>query len=365
MSKSHKLILVAVVAVAGLFLANRLYQPESRGTEQATPLLENLNERADSLSGIHIRMHNDQTHLKKGEQGWTVAEKSHYPADTDKLRKLLRQIAQARLVEKKTARAENLPRLNLMEPGAEEGAGTLLELQFGEERVAFILGKNARAGGRMLRHADQHQAWRVKPAPTPLADPMQWVDSLLMDIDPDHWQSVRVEPAEGMGWTLARATPADRNFTLEPMPAGKTFKDEHINRSLVNALQGLRFTDVRPARDDVDLDAEASNSLFFHGWHGDRLKVKIIEEEGVTWFAFEFQAGPEPQDGADGQEDRPDLSTLDIENWNEKLTGWWYRLPDYKASQLNRSKDDLLKQVEETPAAADESGQEAVTSKAD
>ncbi len=349
MKTSHKLVLALAVAVLGLFLANRLYQPDTQPSAEAAPsLLENLTSRAEQLDGIHIRQHNSQTHLEKGEHGWTVVEKNHYPADSDKLRQLLQQLADARKVEKKTARAEWLPRLNLAEPGADEGAGTLLALRFGEETIQWIVGKQAKGGGRMMRLADENQAWRVKPTIRPIADPMQWVDATVVDLKPELWQSIRVEPAEGLGWTLARAKPGDQTFTLEPMPAGKTFKDENISRTLATALQVLHFTDVRKAKKDAD----ASNSLYYHGWFGDRLKVDIYDEEGGPWFAFHLEAGPEPakddSQPADKEDGKPDpalhdLKTLDIQAMNERLAGWWYKLPDYKASQLNRKKDDLLK----------------------
>ncbi len=353
---TRQTVIVALAAAGlGLLLTNQLYQPERPAREsEAPPLMEALASQADKLDGVHIRQHNSQTHLTRGEQGWTVVEKSHYPADTHKLRKLLQQLADARKVEKKTARAEWLPRLNLAEPGADDGAGTLLALKFGEEEIRWIVGKMAKGGGRMMRQADQNQAWRVKPAIQPVADPMQWVDSTVVDLQPELWQSIRVEPAEGMGWTLSRAKPTDHNFTLDPMPAGKTFKDGNISRTLATALQLLHFTDVRKAAEEAD----ASNSLYYHGWYGDRLKVDIFEAEGGPWFAFRFEAGPEA-DGDTKDEGQPeetestapnrkehDLKTLEIQAMNERLAGWWYKLPDYKASQLNRQKDDLLKDEE-------------------
>lgn len=356
MKTSHKLVLALFAAMLGLFLANRLYEPDTRSdAENAQPLLENLASRAEHLDAVHIRQHNSQTHLEKGERGWTVVEKSHYPADSDKLRQLLQQLAEARKVEKKTARAEWLPRLNLAEPGADQGAGTLLALRFGDETIQWIVGKQAKGGGRMMRLAGENQAWRVKPAIRPMADPMQWVDSTVVNLKPELWQSIRVEPAEGLGWTLARAKPDDHNFTLDPMPAGKTFKGENISRTLATALQMLHFTDVRKAKKDAD----ASNSLYYHGWFGDRLKVDIFDAEDGAWFAFHFEAGPEPdgntpaeEQGAGKDTDQPtpknhDLKTLDIQAMNERLAGWWYKLPDYKASQLNRKKDDLLKNKDE------------------
>ena len=345
MNTTAKLALIGTAAIAGLFITNRLYQPDASTDPQGSLLLPELVRKVETLESVHIRQHDQQTHLARGEQGWTVVEKSHYPADTDRLRKLLQQLSDARKVERKTARAEHFPRLNLADPDATEGGGTALRLDFGGETITLILGKRARAGGTLLRMADETQSWRVKPAIQAVADPMHWLDDTVVDLAPTLWQSLRVEPATGLGWTLARATVDERNFTLEPMPAGKTFKDEHISRSPFTALQMLHFTDVRPEQPDVDPAA----TLHFHGWYGDRLKVRVFENEDGNWFAFQFQPGPEPDSFTDKMKEKlpdaegHDLSTLEQENLNAVLSGWWYRLPDYKASQLYRQRDDLLK----------------------
>src|ERR1700722_6537749 len=119
------------------------------GGERALPGFAN---KLGSLDFLRLTRGSTTINFKHSDQTWTVVEKGGYPADQERVRKLLLQLAELELVEPKTDRPELLPRLDLDDPAngksteitAQDRAGTLAaQLIIGRARPSDIEGGQA------------------------------------------------------------------------------------------------------------------------------------------------------------------------------------------------------------------------------
>src|SRR3990170_2923548 len=113
---SRKLLILGIVAivaiVGGIWLAQR---QTSTPSSEAAVLYPALKKELDAITAVRIVKAGGTTavEMKRGESGWTVSERSNYPADEAKLRTLVTNLADAKLLEEKTSTAENYPTLGV------------------------------------------------------------------------------------------------------------------------------------------------------------------------------------------------------------------------------------------------------------
>ncbi len=248
---SRKLLILAVVAVvavlAGIWLAGR--QTTSTSTETAT-LFPELKKELDSVTAIRIVKAGGATavELKRGASGWTVSERANYPADDAKLRKLVTNLADARLLEEKTSNAEHYPTLGVEDISKEGAGGVQLEIDGPKQPVKLIVGKQAPGGqSHYVRRAGEPKSWLVNKDIDTSSSPDQWLRKNILDVSADRVQSAEVTIAGAKPYSALKKTRADADFTVEGLPKGKELSSPSAADSFASALSGLTLTDVQSA----------------------------------------------------------------------------------------------------------------------
>ena len=99
------LVVVAVVALIAAWYINTANAPQTGVSAQAQPVLPELHEHVNDVNAITLTGAGDKVlaTLKRGTDGWSIAEKSNYPADLAKIRAFLIKLDQATLTEAKTS----------------------------------------------------------------------------------------------------------------------------------------------------------------------------------------------------------------------------------------------------------------------
>jgi len=140
------------------------------------------------------------------------------------------------------------------------------------------------------------------------------------------------------------------------MPSGRELLYTGVTDTMAGALRTLRFEDVRAASPDAPPVATTTYRSF------DGLVVRAHSysadgEDGV-WIAFEASADPEaaaslpaPTAPEAATSEAPEASAAstardpgaEAAQLTDRLGTWQYRLPSYKAEQLTRRMEDLLK----------------------
>lgn len=157
------LALVAIVAIgAGVWLAGR--QGSTGSSAGSGALYPELKGQLNSVSAVNIYKAGDArvVELKKQGESWTVSERDNYPADESKVRKLLVEIADAKVYEQKTSNPAEYPKLGVEDTTGKGATSLRIELAGTPKPVNLIVGKQGvGARSNYVRRAGEPNSWLV------------------------------------------------------------------------------------------------------------------------------------------------------------------------------------------------------------
>jgi len=355
------LILLSLLVVAGaIWLSSQRDLP--RDDTAGARVLPVLTAALNDVREIRLVKAGEQTAvtLKRADTHWQVAERANYPADSAKVRKLLIDLSDLKVVEQKTSNPANYKVLGVEDLKATDASGVRVELKGLKQPVmSLIVGKNAGSRSSYARQADSQQSLVVTPALTLDTDPKNWLDRSLLDIPADRVQQVRVRDAKGLTYTAARESREQTDFTVRDLPKGRALTSPAAANSAASALTALSFDDVRPAaaNDPWNKDVVRAEYRLFDGTVVDVMGRK---EGGAYWIRlsprfdeaqhqlFATPAASETKNGTAAAppaatERKPDEVRAEAEKLAARFAGWIYEIPAYKYDSLFRSLDELTK----------------------
>lgn len=384
-----------LVVVIAAFAVQHSRKPVSDFSDQAGPLVADLGNHVNDVSRMVLTTANKKVDvtLDKKDGVWTVAEKGGYPADLGKLREYLLKVADAKLVEKKTAKPDRYADIGLSDISDPKAKGIAVEIDGLAAPVGFIAGIfNAQGGGTYVRRSAEEQSWLATGNLIPDKEPANWLHKELVDIPSDRIASVTITHADGKVLRIFKNTPADPHYTIADLPKGREPTSEFAANGIASVLADLKLDDVA-ATSDVAVPDKATEVRYasFDGIIVDARTWQVGEKHYVALAASEdkelagkhvdaelardaakveagkAKAAAEKPDAADAAKDeqakpvpepvkdrtqRLAAITSEVEKLNAAFKGWSFVLPGYKSAEIDKSMDDLLKPLEsKTPAA--------------
>jgi hypothetical protein len=365
------LTLLAIVVVgAGLWLASRETTSDTRSANQL--LYPELKKQLDAVTAVHIYKSGDMlaVDLARKDSTWVVSERSGYPADESKLRKLLRGIADAKLHEEKTSNPEQYKSLGVEDVSKTDAGGVRIALVGPASPVNLIVGKQGPGSqSSYVRRAGEPQSWLVNASIDTASSPDAWLRKEVIDISADRAQSATVI-AGTKSYTAAKASRADANFKVEGLPKGKELSSPSAANSFATALTALTLADVQPASafESTPPAARATLKTFdglvadLSGWIKDDKHYVAIKTSFDPALAERFKVATAPAAGSEGGEKKADAKAAEkpapapaanvedeAKTANSKLSAWVYEIPEYKYEGIFKPLDELLKKNEEVP----------------
>ncbi len=254
MSRKHFSLLLAVtlvVAVAVLLIPGKT----SRDSDvQNVRLIPDLQEQVNDLDRLRVSGAGGEpiATLLRGDGSWGVEETNGYRADWNQLRTLLADLAQAEVVELKTANPDYYPRLGRrghQRSGRDRG---LLEFDSASGLPALIVGNRSEGrDGHYVRLRDATESVLIDRSLEVPRDSEGWLDRNIIHIADSEVVEVEIGHPDGER-IVARKTSADEeNFVLQDIPEGREIQSAWAVDSLANGLASLSLEAVAPA-DDLD-----------------------------------------------------------------------------------------------------------------
>jgi len=369
------LTIVAVIAViAGLWLAGRQTSPPS--TESAA-LYPDLKSEVASITALRIVKAGGTPALemKRGESGWTVAERHNYPADEAKLRKLITSLTEAKVLEEKTSNPESYAALGVEDVSDAAAGGVQLELDGPKQPIKLIVGKQAQgAQSQYVRRAGEPKSWLVNKTIDTSSSADQWLRKEIIDVSADRVQSAEVTIGKSKTYSAVKKTRADADFTVEGLPKGKELSSPSAADNFATALAGLTLSDVKAASEVTDPPSARATIKTFDGlateltgWTkddkhyvalktsfdaalADKFKVANGDAENAVASA-ESENAPADSEGAPPADQSADAATPpatrdvaeESTKANAQLNGWVYEIPAYKYEAIFKPLDELIK----------------------
>jgi hypothetical protein len=382
---------LAIVVVA--FFVNRSRQPVDDFSAQAGTLAAGLGDHVNDVNRMVVTLANKRVAVtleNKGD-GWKVTEKGGYPADIGKMREYLLKVADAKLIERKTAKADRYSELGLSDISSPTAKGIAVEIDGLAEPLSFIAGVyNAQGGGTYVRRIPEAQTWLASGNLIPDKEPANWLHKELANIPSDRIASVTITHADGKVLHVFKDSAADTHYTIADIPKGREPSSDVAANGLASVLADLHIDDVAPTSevavpdkvtrvryatfDGVVVDASAwqvgdKHYVVMSASEDKPLAEKHVDAE-LAEAASKAQTvkaadSKQAQDAKPGQGDQAKESvepskdraqrladiSAEVDKLNAAFKGWSFVLPGYKIGNIDKSMDELLKPVEVKPVA--------------
>ena len=366
-------LLIALAALALLVaLGHRSGSPES---VQGSALIPGLDKSLNDIERVTLVKANGETvaTLERRPDTWFVTEKS-YPADVAKLRQSLRALAQARILEGKTANPELYGRLGVADVAAADATGVAVTLVAqGKDLATLIIGDAQGAKYRYVRRTGEAQSFLIDRNPDFPHNASQWLAATIIDVRGERVQQVTIKHPDGETIVISKPDRAAMNFDVAGVPKGRELLYPGVANVIGNSLRELNLEDVEPAGDAA---VEKPVHVEFRTFDGLVVRATGSEREQHAWVAFEASfdaaqaarfAPPQPAPAADAAAAQPGVAAdatpsaesaaadgaaptgsaedpaAEAQRINGRVSGWRYRVAGFQYDQMTRRMTDLLK----------------------
>jgi hypothetical protein len=370
---------VALVVLGALaFFGQRSPSPSSAA---GAPILPGLQAALNDVAQVKVTKAGGATvaTIDKHADGWTVAEKSGYAADIAKLRQNLRALAEAKILETKTANPEFYDKLGVQDIASDKATGLAVTITVpGKDFGTLILGDAKGTKQRYARRANEAQSYLLDRDPSLPKVAAQWLDAVILDVRGNRVRQVTIKQPDGEVVTISKPNADAMNFDVAGIPKGRELLYPGVANVIGNGLRELNLEDVERAGDTTPDKAVQVEYRTFDGLIVRATGVKRGDEAWVTFAASvdaeqvaqnqaaakAVQAPDPPADAAkpdaaaagksaDGAPadaaagktaDTPAADpTAEAQKINARVMAWRYKLASFQYDQMTRRMADLLK----------------------
>ncbi len=374
------LTLIAVLVAVWLLFGETGRRDTAPGAQEK--LYPALAERINDTAEIAITGYKAAVHLTRDGEDWRIAEKDGYPADPEKVRRLLKGVVRTEIVARKTDRPKYYERLELdpkhekrlvlraaarQKADGADGAdgGTLVDLHVGKRRFM----PRQRRFETFVRREGENRVLLVAGLPEVKAEAGTWLPDEILDIDFARVRSLVVRHPDGETLTIRRDEPGG-DFELAEKKKGEVYKGYRPTDHVVNALAYVALEDVRRA-DGFRPDG-AGARVEVATFDGLRLTMTLFpaaDESGDHWMRLaadvapevaarakggtstEAQPGKEEKDGAapspkadaDAEVEDARKVVAEADRLARLADGWMLLVPASTVEQLLKRRDDLVR----------------------
>jgi hypothetical protein len=384
MSRNALIALAVVLVVLGALA----YFGQRGGSTVPTtggPMLPGLQAALNDVGEIKVTKAGGETiaTIEKHADGWTVAEKGGYAADVTKLRQNLRSLAEAKILETKTANPAFYDKLGVQDIAGDKATGLGIAISVpGKDFGTLILGDAKGSKQRYARRANEAQSYLIDRDPSLPKTAAQWLDPVILDVRGDRVREVTIKHADGEVVTISKLNPGDMNFDVALVPRGRELLYPGVANVIGNSLRELNLEDVEKA-DNTAPDKPVQ--VEFRTFDGLIVRAVGAKRGDDAWVSFtasvdadqvaQNQAaakaaqppagggvdatkadGTKPDAGKSGDNPAPTEAaaakpadatapdpTAEAQKINARVMAWRYKLATFQYDQMTRRMADLLK----------------------
>ena len=361
---AHRLKILGVatlVAVLAAFWISSTHD-RTKTADSAEALYPALKGKLTSATRIRVYRAGDEliADLRRDQEEWRVADRSDYPADGAKVRKLLLDLEQARVEEQKTSNPANYPMLGVGDVSDKAATGVRIEIEGLPAPVNLIVGKSNPADHTtFVRRAGEAPSWLVNVGMEVPSSTGAWLRKDILDIGADRIQEAAVSITGEAPYTAAKSARSDANFSVTGIPKGRELNVAGAADHVASALVGLELNDVKPAS-ELSNEKPAGRTVF-HTFDGLTIAVngfKLNDKYYVTLepafdaalaqrFHVDTKAPTEKATKAKAAEDPNAKAEQEAKSLDAKLRPWAFEIAQYKYDAMFKPLEQLLKKKEE------------------
>lgn len=323
----------------------------------------------NALQALRIISGTQEVALARGATGWTVASRWDYPADFDRLRDLLRALADLKVGEALRGGLATLAEFGLATADTNATTAIPAELRWtspdGKTETRLVLGQPRTAASPESFSRPDSQYARVNDGPVLLVAPYleeiprradDWLMRKIIDEDPASITAMNATLQDGTRYGVQREGDGFRGVDA--------LAEKNINQEgaalWLRIWQNLNILTVAdPARDRTALGLDQPDVVEARTRDGISLKVQLgrANEAGErpAVFTINWEAPPLPE-SLDGEartaaEKAQQAIGERVMNLQKRITPWVYMLTGSAAQQFTMLQNQLIT-VDAPPATA-------------
>ena len=299
--------LAAALVVLGALALVAQYDPQP-DTPGGGLLLPELGDDLDRVTRMTVTGAGAQpvATLERSDAIWSVVERDGYPADVEKVRHTLISLAEARIVEAKTANPEFYDRLGVEDVDRVDAGGVAVTLASTRSPVNVIVGDSEGASQTYVREAEQAQSFLIDRDPQVGRNTTDWLATEVLAIPGSRVARVAVTHPDGHVVSVSKADAGQTDFDVEAIPPDRELQYAGVANVLGTVLSNLSLQDVEP-RGDTDVPVTVTEFLTFDGL---AITAESLEREDEAWVAFRVDYRP-PAEVPDADTESQALSDLE------------------------------------------------------
>ncbi len=358
MSRKHFSLLLAITVIVAVLV---LLLPGRTGREshvEKSPLLPELQPQVNELDWLRVTGAGGETivTLRRGDDFWRVEEARGYRADWSQLKILLTDLAQAEVVERKTANPDYYERLGVEDVSEPTAAGVMVEFDKATGLPAVVIGNRAgKPDGHYVRLQGAAESFLIDRSLEVPKDRAAWLDSSIIHIADSEVVAVEIVHPDGERVVARKTSADDENFALQEIPEGREIQSAWTVNSLANGLASLTLEEVVP-----DSDIDWGDTTHFGIVTADGLRVDADlravaagdegQADSAYWIRLQASLYQTALDGGVESSEDSSQTTERAATVNRRVSGWAYRIPKYKFDGMTKRMGDLLKAVDASDA---------------
>jgi hypothetical protein len=314
--------------------------PVQIGDEAAFPALR---ERPEAVAKVVITTPAGAITLARGaDDRWVTPDRHGYPIATDKLRQLILQLADMRLIEAKTSLPDRYARLEVEDVGEDaQSRRVRLEDADGTMLAEAILGKRrerltgTEASGIYLRRQDEAQSWLASGGIDLDEEVADWLEQEIASVDAAQVRRIEVSPPAGDSYAVVRDAP-DTELRLDGLTEGEALKPDANLNQLAGALATVQLDDVKPVAEIAWPDEQHTVKVVT--FDGVEVTLRLASLDDQHW--LQVDAATAARD--DLKPDEASAAEDQARTIEARTDGWAYQVSDFLFERLTKPRADWL-----------------------
>ena len=348
------LALATAIMVVAAVLAIVLDDNPQTVLEDRKPAFPRLVENINEAASIEIGSKEGAFTVTGGGDAWGVVEKDGYEVKRQTVRDFLLSLANLRLVEAKTSRAERYDRLDVEEINANDSSSRSITVRDGDGQVlaSAVIGRRKYflyvdgRGGTYLRRAGELQAWLAEGEMDFGALPFDWLNRLVLEIPAGDIQDLTVSQPDSETLVLRRDERGQEHFSVLGAPQGGELKTETEADRLAFVVAKFEFDDVESA-EEVPFNDELHTATYTT-FDGLRIVIEVTSKEIVSLRItdnppMERWARIRAEVADSVTEDSRAAITTQAAEINAKTSAWAFKLDELMGNRVTKRLAQLYK----------------------
>ncbi|MBN1257810.1 MAG: DUF4340 domain-containing protein [Planctomycetes bacterium] len=342
-------LVAAIMLIITLVMYSGGYTPQIN-FEKGAPLIQGL----DPAQVATVKLNQaglTVTLLSDNDKGFTIEERGNYPADKEKVRKLLLDCLNVKCGELVTEEVKNHASFHVLADSSEGITIRFLDKD-GKTLAGMVVGKYAeREGGSYVRLLEQDAVYLSETSFAISASAMSYLNTKFFDFKETEIASVLVDRG-AQQYAVLRDNAGE--LKLKDPPEGQRGKDYDL-KNIFRSIESLVFKDVAPTgKIEITWNSTVEVTLKNGASYNIRFGVNANEDHLIQVKAGKPQATVEIPPNATEEELKEKNALIDAltaaNEFNRLHDGWDYEISKWTTQKICKPLSEILEKAPEAPA---------------